>query len=100
MSNAHAKSDSNETAISQMNRRAGMLEVNPDIIAILSNATNEIRVNLPVKMDDGRVEMFEGIRVQHNNVLGPYAGGLRLHPSVSLDSMRVLATWATMKKTP
>ena len=63
----------------------------------MSNATNEIRVNLPVKMDDGRVEMFEGIRVQHNNALGPYAGGLRLHPSVSLDSMRVLATWATMK---
>ena len=84
-------------AIRRLNHRAEMLEVNPEIIKVLSNTTNEIRTNLPVKMDDGRVKMFEGIRIQHNNVLGPYAGGLRLHPSVSVDSMKVPAIWATMK---
>jgi glutamate dehydrogenase (NAD(P)+) len=54
-------------------------------------------VHFPVKMDDGRVEMFTGYRVQHNNVLGPFKGGLRFHPSVDIDEVRALATWMTWK---
>jgi glutamate dehydrogenase (NAD(P)+) len=48
-------------------------------------------------MDDGRIDMFTGYRVQHNNVLGPYKGGLRFHPAVDIDEVRALATWMTWK---
>ncbi len=57
----------------------------------------EILVNFPVKMDDGRIEMFTGYRVQHNNVLGPFKGGLRFHPSVEINEVRALAAWMTWK---
>ena len=48
-------------------------------------------------MDDGHIKMFTGYRVQHNNVLGPYKGGLRLHPSVEINEVRALAAWMTWK---
>ncbi len=83
--------------IDWLERKAAMLEVDPEFVKVLSNPASQIRVHIPALMDDGRVELFEGIRVQHNNVLGPYLGGLRLHPSVSEGSMTVLATWRTMK---
>lgn len=64
---------------------------------ILEKPNNEIVVNFPAVMDDGRIEMFTGYRVQHNNVLGPYKGGLRYHPTVDLDEVRALAAWMTWK---
>lgn len=85
------------TAVEQLNVKAGILELDPEVLQILSRPMNEIVVNLPVKMDDGRVEMFAGVRVQHNNMLGPFIGGLRLHPSVNVDEMRALATYMTLK---
>jgi len=54
-------------------------------------------VNFPVRMDDNNIEVFTGYRVQHNNVLGPFKGGLRFHPSVDIDEVRALATWMTWK---
>jgi glutamate dehydrogenase (NAD(P)+) len=57
----------------------------------------EIIVNFPVVLDDKRVEIFTGYRVQHNNALGPYKGGLRYHPSVDIDEIRALAAWMTWK---
>ncbi len=68
-----------------------------EIRKILARTTNEIIVNFPVKMEDGRIEMFTGYRVQHNSVLGPYKGGLRYHPAVDIDEVRALATWMTWK---
>jgi glutamate dehydrogenase (NAD(P)+) len=79
------------------NRAANMMNLDPNIRKILAMTTNEITVNFPVKLDNGEVEMFTGYRVQHNNVLGPYKGGLRFHPSVNLDELRSLATWMTWK---
>lgn len=64
---------------------------------ILEKPNNEIVVNFPAVMDDGRIEMFTGYRVQHNNVLGPYKGGLRFHPQVNIDEVRALAAWMTWK---
>lgn len=64
---------------------------------ILEKPNNEIVVNFPAVMDDGGIEMFTGYRVQHNNVLGPYKGGLRYHPTVDLDEVRALAAWMTWK---
>jgi glutamate dehydrogenase (NAD(P)+) len=81
----------------QFNRAADLMELDPDIRRILRHAANESVVNFPVKMDDGHVEIFTGYRVQHNNVLGPFKGGLRFHPDVDLKHVRELAAWMTWK---
>jgi glutamate dehydrogenase (NAD(P)+) len=81
----------------QFSKAADLMGLDPEIRKILSRTTNEIIVNFPVKMDDGCIEMFRGYRVQHNNALGPYKGGLRFHPLVDIDEVRALATWMTWK---
>lgn len=73
------------------------MDLDPDVRRILARTTNEITINFPVKLDDGRVEMFTGYRVQHNSSLGPFKGGLRYHPWVDIDEVRALATWMTWK---
>ncbi len=64
---------------------------------ILSQPKNEIIVNFPVRMDNGEVRLFKGYRVQHNNLLGPFKGGIRFHPSVTLDDVKALAAMMTWK---
>jgi glutamate dehydrogenase (NAD(P)+) len=81
----------------QFNKAADLMNLDPSVRKILAKTTNEIIVNFPVKMDDGRIEMFTGYRVQHNNALGPYKGGLRFHPAVDIDEVRALATWMSWK---
>ncbi|MCO6437685.1 MAG: Glu/Leu/Phe/Val dehydrogenase [Phycisphaerae bacterium] len=71
--------------------------LDPDIRRILATTDNEIVVNFPVKMNNGQVEMFTGYRVQHNDALGPFKGGLRYHPKVDIDEVRALASWMTWK---
>jgi len=86
-----------QTVTEQYNKAADMLNLDKGVRAILSHPANELIINFPVKMDDGRVEMFKGYRVQHNNVLGPYKGGLRYHPTVDLDAVMGLAALMTWK---
>ena len=81
----------------QFDKAADLMKLDQDIRKILATTENEIIVHFPVKMDDGTIELFSGYRVQHNDVLGPYKGGLRYHPSVDLDEVRALATWMTWK---
>ncbi len=81
----------------QFDKAADLMGLDPNIRKILSKTTNEIVVNFPVRMDDGHIKMFIGYRVQHNNILGPYKGGLRFHPAVNIDEIRALATWMTWK---
>jgi glutamate dehydrogenase (NAD(P)+) len=83
--------------VKQFHQAADVMALDADVRRILAKTTNEIVVNFPVKMDDGRVELFTGYRVQHNNALGPYKGGLRYHPSVNIDEVRALAAWMTWK---
>ena len=64
---------------------------------ILSQPKNELIVNFPVRMDSGEVRLFKGYRVQHNNLLGPFKGGMRFHPQVSLDDVKALAAMMTWK---
>ncbi len=64
---------------------------------ILSQPKNEIIVNFPVKMDSGEIRLFKGYRIQHNNLLGPYKGGIRYHEHVSLDDVKALASMMTWK---
>jgi glutamate dehydrogenase (NAD(P)+) len=86
-----------ENVARQFAKAADLMNLDPNIRGILSRTTNEAVVNFPVKMDDGRVVMFTGYRVQHSNLLGPFKGGLRFHPSVDLDEVRALAMWMTWK---
>ena len=86
-----------DNVAAQFDRAADLMRLDSSIRKILATTTNEIVVHFPVKMDDGRIEMFTGYRVQHNNVLGPFKGGLRYHPAVDIDEVRALATWMTWK---
>ncbi len=64
---------------------------------IMAQPKNEIMVHFPVRMDDGSHRLFKGYRVQHNNAVGPYKGGLRFHPDVHLDDVKSLALLMTFK---
>ncbi|MFB3111210.1 MAG: Glu/Leu/Phe/Val dehydrogenase [Gemmatimonadales bacterium] len=86
-----------ETAQNQWARAAELLELEPWITMILSEPKNEIRVNFPVLMDDGQYRLFKGYRVQHNNILGPYKGGIRYHPGVDINKIKALASWMAFK---
>ncbi len=86
-----------ESALAQFNRAADVMNLETSVRKILSEPKNEIIVNFPVKMDNGQFEIFRGFRVQHNNILGPYKGGIRYHPSVSRDEVRALAALMTYK---
>jgi glutamate dehydrogenase (NAD(P)+) len=97
MQDDYRKASVYENVGKQFNKAADLMGLDPYIRRILSKTTNEISVNFPVKMDDGEIKMFTGYRVQHNNVLGPYKGGLRYHPAVDIDEVRALATWMTWK---
>ncbi len=81
----------------QFRKAAELMKLDEDIHNILTATMNEIIVHFPVKMGDDSIEVFTGYRVQHNNVLGPFKGGLRFHPQVSIDEIRALATWMTLK---
>ncbi len=86
-----------DNVTAQFNKAADLMRLDANIRKILSTTMNEVVVHFPVKMDDGRVEVFTGYRVQHNNALGPFKGGLRFHPAVDIDEVRALATWMTWK---
>lgn len=64
---------------------------------ILKNPQRETKVYLPVEMDDGSVRVFEGYRVQHSNIRGPFKGGIRYHKDVTLNEVKALATWMSLK---
>lgn len=66
-------------------------------IRVLKVHDNEIIVNFPVRMDDGTTQIFKGYRIQHNNWLGPYKGGLRFDETVYLDEFKALSFWMTIK---
>lgn len=76
---------------------ADLLDIDHKVKLILSQPKNEIMVHCPVKMDDGTWHLIKGYRVQHNNVLGPYKGGIRYHHEVKLDEVKSLALLMTMK---
>ncbi len=85
------------TAQRQFDRAAAILELDPGMRQILREVRRELTVNFPVRMDDGRIEMFTGYRVQHNLTRGPAKGGIRYHPDVSLDEVKALSMWMSWK---
>jgi glutamate dehydrogenase (NAD(P)+) len=85
------------SALAQFDEAADRLGLDPGIRAVLRVPKRELTVNFPVEMDDGRVRVFGGYRVQHNLARGPAKGGIRYHPEVDLDEVRALAMWMTWK---
>jgi glutamate dehydrogenase (NAD(P)+) len=81
----------------QFNRAADYLELDLSMRHVLENAKRQLIVSIPVKMDGGDVQVFEGYRVQHNIARGPAKGGIRYHPNVTLDEVKALASWMTWK---
>ena len=86
-----------EMAQQQFDQVADMLNLDPSIREFLRWPQREFHFRIPVRMDDGGVRMFQGYRVQHNDARGPCKGGLRFHPSETIDGVRALATWMTWK---
>ncbi|RSK40324.1 Glu/Leu/Phe/Val family dehydrogenase [Mangrovimonas spongiae] len=86
-----------ENVMKQFNSASEMVGLNKNIKKILSVTNNELIIHFPVRMDNGDVEIFKGYRVQHNNALGPYKGGLRYHPTIDIDAVKALAMWMTWK---
>lgn len=76
---------------------AAVIKLPRHIADILSQPKNEIIVHFPVRMDNGEMQLFKGYRIQHNNIRGPYKGGIRYHESVTLDDVKALASMMTWK---
>ncbi len=83
--------------INEIIRAAKVLDLPRRLRLILAQPKNELTMHFPVPMDDGTYRLYTGIRVQHNNVLGPYKGGIRFHRTVSIDHIRALAALMTVK---
>ncbi|MCS6907693.1 MAG: Glu/Leu/Phe/Val dehydrogenase [Anaerolineales bacterium] len=86
-----------QMAQAQFDHVAKLLQLDPAIAEILRWPMREFAFRIPVRMDDGSIRVFQGFRVQHNDARGPNKGGIRFHPSETLDTVRALATWMTWK---
>jgi len=81
----------------QFDEAAAVLGLEPGLRALLRVPMRELHVSIPVRMDDGKVKVFEGFRVQYNDARGPTKGGIRFHPDETIDTVRALAAWMTWK---
>jgi glutamate dehydrogenase (NAD(P)+) len=86
-----------ESMRARFDRAAQLLDLDPDLYRVMIVPNREIKVYIPVRMDSGRIEVFEGYRVQHNFARGPAKGGIRYAPDVTLDEVKALAAWMTWK---
>ena len=86
-----------QNALTQLQIAADILKINKDILEILKVPKRVLRVFIPVRMDDGSIKNFEGFRVQHNDARGPFKGGIRFSPEVSMDEVMALSMWMTWK---
>jgi len=86
-----------ETAVEQFDAAADLIGLPDRTRALLRCPKNEIIVSFPAEMDDGELRIFRGYRVQHNDILGPFKGGLRFAPDVELGEVKALSMWMTWK---
>jgi glutamate dehydrogenase (NAD(P)+) len=91
------QSPASELAIKQFDVASAKLKLDPNVAGRLRRPDRAMIVSVPTRMDDGRVHVFTGYRVQHNDVLGPFKGGIRYHPEVNLGEVSALAMWMTWK---
>lgn len=86
-----------EAVLSSVYQSAERLGLSAEVVDLLRTSWREVRAQLPVRMDNRKLQIFEGYRVQHNGARGPYKGGVRFHPAADLDEVRALAMLMTYK---
>ncbi|MBN3580915.1 Glu/Leu/Phe/Val dehydrogenase [Algoriphagus aestuarii] len=86
-----------ESMMERFNIAAEKLGLSDEVYSVLKNPAKQVIVSLPITMDNGKIQVFEGIRVIHSNILGPAKGGIRFAPDVHLDEVKALAAWMTWK---
>jgi len=86
-----------ENAMAQLAKISKIKDFGEEFLARMSVPDRDIRISIPVKMDDGSLRVFEGYRVEYNNTLGPYKGGIRYHPETEINEVKALAFWMTLK---
>ncbi len=91
------RSPASEMAVRQFEVAAERLNLDGNVAIRLKRPDRAMIISVPTRMDDGRVQVFTGYRVQHNDVLGPFKGGIRYHPDVNLGEVSALAMWMTWK---
>lgn len=84
-------------AVQQLEIVAEKMNLQADILELLKHPKRTLIVSLPIRMDDGRIKVFTGMRVQHWDAFGPFKGGIRYHPKVCLDEVKALAIWMSIK---
>ncbi|MGB7946190.1 MAG: Glu/Leu/Phe/Val dehydrogenase [Candidatus Binatia bacterium] len=97
MATVEWRNPTHEMAVQQFDIAAAKLNLDANVAARLRRPQRAMIVSVPTRMDDGRVHVFTGYRVQHNDVLGPFKGGIRYHPEVDLGEVSALAMWMTWK---
>ncbi len=83
--------------MAQLKKVTAIKNFDTDFIARLEVPDRDIRISIPVKMDDGSLKIFEGYRVEYNNTLGPYKGGIRYHEDTEINEVKALAFWMALK---
>ncbi|MBC8494852.1 Glu/Leu/Phe/Val dehydrogenase [archaeon] len=86
-----------EEALNQFNRGAKILKLDESIVELLTNPKRIFQVSIPVRMDNGKIKVFQGFRVQFNDFRGPTKGGIRYHPNVDIHEVKALSFWMTWK---
>jgi glutamate dehydrogenase (NAD(P)+) len=86
-----------DAMLADFSRAADLLDLDPGIRKVLSKPRRQITVYCPIRLDNARIQVFTGYRVQYNNLLGPCKGGVRYHADVTLDEVTALAGWMTWK---
>jgi glutamate dehydrogenase len=86
-----------DNALRQLETAAKLMNLNSETLAILSSPEKIIMASLPVRMDDGSLQIFQSYRVQYNSARGPYKGGIRFHPQVDVDEVKALSFWMAIK---
>lgn len=86
-----------ENVLKVMDEAVELGNLSTDMYEMIRNPQRELKVYLPVRMDDGSVKVFEGYRVQHSNIRGPFKGGIRFHQNTDLNEVKALATWMSLK---
>jgi glutamate dehydrogenase (NAD(P)+) len=93
----HLRENPFELAKEQLRRVATTFQIDPNLVSVLSQCKKAVAVSIPVYMDSGEIQVFEGYRVTHNIARGPSKGGIRYHPDVTLDEVKALSMWMTWK---
>ncbi len=86
-----------DIALEQLNKAAKVMKLDEQALKLLSQPMKILQVSIPVRMDNGKTEVFTGFRVRYNNARGPAKGGIRFHPEESLSTVKALAAWMTWK---